>query len=172
LVGLASKDLVERVFNSPVAAAFFLILTAGILAISERLGKRTRAMESIDWKDSLWIGFAQAISIFPGVSRSGATICGGMLRNLGRPAATRFAMLLSIPIMLSAGFLASLDLVHVPHFSSLLQVFLPGFVASAVTGYLAIRWLLRYLTRHSLYVFSIYCVILSLFVLGRVFLGE
>ncbi len=172
LVGLALKGLVERVFNSPVAAASFLLLTAGILAISERLGKRTRSTESIDLKDALWVGCAQAISIFPGVSRSGATICGGMLRDLERPAATRFAMLLSIPIMLAAGLLAGIDLAHIPHFTSLMKVFVPGFIASAITGYLAIRWLLRYLTRHPLYVFSVYCIMLSLFVLGMVFLGE
>ena len=168
-IGLALKNTVERAFASPVAAACFLLLTAGILVIAERLGKRTRALENLNWKDALWIGFAQAISIFPGISRSGATISGGMLRDLERPAATRFAMLLSIPIMLSAGLLAGLDLLQFPHFTSLLKVFIPGFLASAITGYLSIRWLLHYLAHHPLYLFSIYCAAFSLFVLGIAF---
>jgi undecaprenyl-diphosphatase len=143
-----------------------LLLTAGLLVVAERLGKRTRNLESMSWKDALWIGFAQAISIFPGISRSGSTITGGMLLDLERPAATRFAMLLSIPIMLSAGLLAGLDLMQIPHFASLLKVFIPGFIAAAITGYLAVRWLLNYLTHHPLYGFSIYCTIISLLVLG------
>ena len=172
VVGLVMKDIVEQAFANPVASAFFLLLTAGMLTIAERVGKRTRTMENLSWIDALWIGCAQVFAIFPGVSRSGATISGGMTRDLERPAATRFAMILSIPIMLSAGLLAGLDLLQIPHFTGLLKVFAPGLLASAITGYLSIRWLLRYLARHPLYVFSIYCTLLALFVLGIAFLGE
>jgi undecaprenyl-diphosphatase len=172
MIGLYIKDLVERAFASPIAAAAFLFLNAIVLTIAERAGKRTRSMESLSWKDALWVGCAQALAIFPGISRSGATISGGMLRNLERPSATRFAMLMSIPIMLSAGFLTGIDLLRNPHLTSLLKVFVPGFLASAITGYLSIRWLLRYLASHTLYVFSIYCTFIALFVLGIVVLGN
>ena len=73
---------------------------------------------------------------------------------------------MSMPIMLAAGLLAGKDLIGLPDLGSLLPVFIPGFIASAVTGYLAIRWLLGYLVRHSLYVFSIYCAALGLLVLA------
>jgi undecaprenyl-diphosphatase len=161
LVGLALKDLVEQAFSNPTGAAGFLLLTAGLLLVAERVGKRQRGVEEINWKDALWMGVAQALSIFPGVSRSGATITGGMLRDLKRPDAARFSFLMSIPIMLAAGLLAGKDLLNVPNFTSLLPVFIPGFIAAAVTGYLAIRWLLDYLTHKPLYVFSIYCTLLA-----------
>jgi undecaprenyl-diphosphatase len=172
VIGLFFKDSVERVFNNPIAAAAFLFLNAMILTIAERAGKRIRSMENLSWKDALWVGCAQVFAIFPGISRSGATISGGILRDLERPSATRFAMLMSIPIMLSAGLLTGLDLLKNPHLTSLLKIFIPGFLTSAITGYLSIRWLLRYLTRHPLYIFSIYCTIIALIILGIALLGN
>lgn len=164
--GLAIKDLVEQAFASPIAVAGFLLITAALLVVAERAGKRNRDLEALNWIDALWIGFGQAIAIFPGVSRSGATISAGMTRDLERPAAARFAFLMSIPIMLAAGLLAGLDLVQIPGFAELLPVFIPGFIAAAVTGYLSIRWLLGFLVRGSLYGFAVYCILLALIVLG------
>ncbi len=97
IFGLLVKDKVEAAFQSPVATALFLLGTAAILFISEWIGKRTRPLESLTWKDALWIGCAQAISIFPGISRSGSTIAGGLLRNIERKSAARFSFLMSIP---------------------------------------------------------------------------
>jgi undecaprenyl-diphosphatase len=165
LAGLLLKDAVESAFGSPRITALFMFLTAGLLVLAERVGKRTRTLDTLNWKDAVWIGFFQAISIFPGVSRSGSTISGGMTRNLERPASARFAFLMSIPIMLAAGLLASLDIVRTPDLGSSMLIFIPGFIAAAVTGYLAIRWLLRFLNQHTLYDFAIYCVALGLFVL-------
>lgn len=165
LGGLLLKDLVERVFDSPQITALFLFGTAGLLVIAEKVGKRNRELESLNWKDALWIGVFQAIAIFPGVSRSGATITGGMTRNLVRPAAARFAFLMSIPIMLAAGLLASVDMARTPDLGSSLLVFIPGFIAAAVTGYLTIRWLIKYLVQHTLYDFAIYCVAAGLITL-------
>jgi undecaprenyl-diphosphatase len=168
LAGLLLKDQVERAFSSPSVTAFFLLITATLLVIAERVGKRNRSMESMGWKDSLIIGIFQAISIFPGISRSGSTITGGMVRDLERPSAARFAFLMSVPIMLAAGLLGGLDLLKIPDLSSVLPVFLPGLIASAVVSYLAIGWLLRFLNRYPLYVFAIYCVGLSLLIFGTV----
>ncbi len=165
LIGLALKDVVEQAFVSPLALAFFLLVTAGFLVVAERMGRRVHSLEQVDWKDALWIGLAQAVSIFPGVSRSGATISGGMGRGLERPAAARFAFLMSIPIMLAAGLLAGKDLATASGFGAMLGVFIPGLIASAIVSYFAIRWLLRYLLRHSLYVFAAYCAILAIVIL-------
>ncbi len=161
VIGLLLKDQVEAVFDSPTITAFFLLITAALLVVAEKVGKRNRSLKELDWKDSLTIGFFQAIAIFPGISRSGSTITGGMIRNLERPPAARFAFLMSIPIMLAAGLLGTVDLLEIPNLSSLLPVFIPGFIASAVVSFLAIGWLLRYLNKHPLYVFAIYCVGLS-----------
>lgn len=161
LAGLLVKDLVEAAFASPAAASGFLLVTAALLLVVERMGKRQQTVENLSWLDALLIGVFQALAVFPGISRSGSTIAGGMLRGLQRPAAARFAFLMSVPIMLAAGLLALLDLRSVPGLSSLLPVFIPGFLISAVTGYLSIRWLLHFVVHRPLYVFSVYCVLLS-----------
>ena len=161
VIGLLLKDQVEAAFDSPTITAFFLLITAALLVVAEKVGKRNRSLNELDWKDSLTIGFFQAIAIFPGISRSGSTITGGMIRNLERPPAARFAFLMSIPIMLAAGLLGVKDLLEVPNVTSLMVVFIPGFIASAVVSFLAIGWLLRFLNKYPLYVFAIYCVGLS-----------
>jgi len=165
LVGLAIKDLVEQAFASPLAVAIFLLVTAGMLVLAENLGGLEKDLVEVNWKDALFIGLAQAIAIFPGVSRSGATITGGMLRGLKRPAAARFAFLMAIPIMLAAGLLAGKDLTEIAGFSRLLPVFLPGLLASAIVSYLSIRWLLAYLKKRRLYVFAAYCALLGLIIM-------
>ena len=161
LAGVLFKDMVEQAFSSPLATALFLILTAGFLVLAEILGKRVRQLEHITWLDALVIGIFQAVSLFPGVSRSGSTITGGMLRNLDRRSAARFSFLMSVPVMLGAGALTTLDLFQVPNFTAQLPTLVLGFVTAAVVGYLSIRWLLGYLTRHSLFAFAIYCLVLS-----------
>jgi len=167
ILGLLLKEHVERAFASPRTTGFFLIGTALILLIAEKAGKRNVDLEDIDWKDALWIGFSQVLAIFPGISRSGATIAGGMTRNLNRPSAARFSFLMSIPVMLAAGGLAMLDLIDLQQSMSasgstnLLLTFIPGFIAAAITGYLSIRWLIGYLKKHPLYVFAIYCVVVG-----------
>lgn len=161
VIGLLIKDMVEAAFSSPAATAALLLVTAALLVTAERIGSRKRSLEGITWQDALVIGFFQVISIFPGVSRSGSTIVGGMSRQLDRASAARFSFLMSIPIMLAAGGLATLDMLEIPNLGSVLPVFIPGFIAAAVTGYLAIRWLLQYLTRRPLYGFAVYCTLLS-----------
>ncbi|MDD5467032.1 MAG: undecaprenyl-diphosphatase UppP [Anaerolineales bacterium] len=165
VVGLAFKDAIEGFFSNPAAIGFFLICTALLLVLAERNGKRQRRIDQLTWKDALWIGFFQVLSLLPGVSRSGATIAGGMTRDLQRPVATRFAFLMSIPVLLSAGLLAGLNLAQSPDLGRELPVFLSGFVASAATSYLAIRWLLAYVKHHSLYIFAAYCALLGTTVL-------
>lgn len=166
VLGLALKDIVERAFASLTATAVALLLTAALLVIAEKIGRRDRSLENVTWKDAIWIGFFQVFAIFPGVSRSGATISGGMTRDLKRPAAARFSFLMSIPIMLAAGLVASIDLINIPNLATLLPIYIPGFISAVVVGYLAIRWLIGYLSKHSLYIFAIYCAFVGLISLG------
>ena len=147
----------EKAFNSPIATAIFLLVTAALLVVSERVGKRSRALSDIIWIDAVWIGISQILALFPGISRSGATITGGMTRNLDRPDAARFSFLMSIPIMIAAGFFASIELTQLPNTIELLPAFAAGFIAAAITGYISIRWLLRFLIKNTLNVFAIYC---------------
>ena len=165
LFGILIKDQVEAVFSDARASALFLIGTAFLLLVSERIGRRNRPLESMTWLDALWIGIAQAIAIFPGISRSGSTIAGGLARHLDRTSAARFSFLMSVPVMLAAGMLAVLDLLDIPNLVQFLPVVMAGFVTAAVVGYLSIRWLLSYLVRHSLSSFAFYCLALSVVVL-------
>lgn len=164
VVGLLGKDVVESAFGSPKATGIFLIGTALLLVIAETVGQRRRQMEEITWRDALWIGFFQVLALLPGVSRSGSTIAGGMTRHLNRPSAARFSFLMSVPVMLGAGVLALKDLMNLPATAQLLMPLLVGFLAALISGYIAIRWLLAYLGKHSLYVFAIYCAMLGLLV--------
>ena len=165
--GLVFSNLVEKIFSTPaLAAAIRLLTTAVLLVIAERFGKRSRQIESVDWKDALWIGLAQVLSVFPGASRSGSTIAGGMTRHLDRPSAARFAFLLAVPVMLAAGGYETLKLFKSPQMvTSILPQIIVGFVVAAIVGYFAIRWLLKYLTRRPLYDFAIYCTALGLITL-------
>jgi undecaprenyl-diphosphatase len=165
IFGVTIKKTVEAAFSDPIATAILLLFTGLFLFLAERFSRRSRVMETLNWKDALWIGVAQAVSIFPGISRSGATISGGLTRNLDRLSAGRFAFLMSVPIMLAAGLLASLDLVSTPLVDGFLPLVLVGFLTAAVVGYFAIHWLLGFLTRRPLYVFSLYCALLGLGVL-------
>ena len=134
IVGLGIKDWVEAAFNSVSETAFELLITAVLLVVAERIGRRDRSLKDFNWLDALVMGFFQVIAIFPGVSRSGSTIVGGMIRNLDRAAAARFSFLMSIPIMLAAGLLSTLDLVQMPNLAGFLPQIMIGFVTSAVVG--------------------------------------
>lgn len=165
LAGIFLKDRVEAAFNNPRITAIFLFVTAFFLLGSEFLGRQRRKLEDFGWLDALVTGMFQAFSIFPGISRSGSTITGGMLRHFERPAAARFAFLMSIPIMLAAGIFSIPDLLDVPDLGGFLPLLITGFVAAAIVGYLSIHWLLRFLNKKSLIYFAAYCVLLGSLVL-------
>jgi undecaprenyl-diphosphatase len=164
--GILFKPLVEQLFKNPLLEAFIrLSMTAVLLLIAEKIGQHNRELDSLNWKDALWIGCAQVLSIFPGVSRSGTTIAGGMTRQFVRPAAARFSFLMSIPVMLLAGLYEMRDVFNIQGMISYLPAILAGFITAAIVGYLSIRWLLTFLARSPLYIFIIYCATLSLLIL-------
>ncbi len=160
--GYLLKSAVEALFKTPLLeAAIRLLITAVVLALAEWMGKRSRNLEKMTWLDALTIGIAQVIAVFPGASRSGTTISGGMARGLDRKSAARFAFLMSVPVMLAAGGYQSLDLLKMPGLGAFLPLLAIGFVTAAIVGWLAVKWLLGYLNKHSLYTFSIYCAVVG-----------
>ena len=161
LAGLLLKDRVEAVFDSPVITAILLLGTAALLVLAELFSKKEKSLDELTWQDTLIVGVFQALAIFPGISRSGATISGGLLKGYTREAAARFSFLLSIPIMLAAGLLSVIDLVQAEFFLDFLPTLVVGFVVAGVIGYLSIRWLLNYVKKNSFYGFAIYCVVIS-----------
>jgi len=161
IAGVLFKGLVERAFGSPLAAGLFLLGTAALLIIAERVGKRNRSVDTVNWLDGLIIGLFQVISLLPGISRSGSTISGGMIRNLDRQSAARFSFLMSVPVMIGAGAVAVVDLIRSPTFAMQIPTLIAGFIISAIVGYLSIRWLLSYLIKHPLNYFAIYCLVIT-----------
>ncbi len=165
VVGLLTKDLIESAFASARATGFFLLITALLLVVAERVGRRSRSMKEIGRLDALWIGCSQVLALLPGISRSGATIAGGMTRNLDRSSAARFSFLMSVPVLFGAGLLACRDLFALPAADHFMLPLAAGFLAALISGYAAIRWLIAYLSNHSLYVFAGYCLLVGLYII-------
>jgi undecaprenyl-diphosphatase len=161
LAGLFLKERIEDAFTRPADAGALLIVTAVILAVSEKISKKSRNITTLNWSDAVVMGISQALSIFPGVSRSGSTISGGLLKNLDRKTAGQFAFLMAVPIMAAAGLLSLIDLIKISNLTQFLPVMTVGFLTAGIIGFFTIRWLLEYITNHSLLPFAIYCLILG-----------
>ena len=155
--GILFKSFFESFFDKPALAAVFLIITGALLVAAEAFAKGRKKTKKISLGAAVLIGAFQAVAILPGISRSGATISAGMFAGLGRKDATRFAFLLSIPIIAGTTVLKIKDALEASGGVSAITAAVPGAIAAAVTGVLAIHFLLKYLTKHKLTVFSIYC---------------
>ena len=163
LAGYLLKDAVEALFRQPMLQASIRLFAAAVLlTLAELLTKKNRTLESMTWLDALFIGVMQIIAVFPGASRSGTTISGGMFRGFDRPSAARFAFLMSVPVMLAAGGYEMLDVIQMPNLGQFLPLLAVGFVTAAVVGWFAIKWLIDYLSKRSMYVFAIYCAVVGI----------
>jgi undecaprenyl-diphosphatase len=155
IAGVALGEFFEDAFARPYESCIELVITGFILLAVERLGERAARAE-LDVPRAAGIGVAQALAILPGISRSGATIGAGLWFGMTREEATRFSFLLAVPAILGAGVLdlaqGELD-TSAPGFA--------GFVAAALSSYVAIDFLLRFVRTHSLRIFAAY-----LFVVG------
>jgi undecaprenyl-diphosphatase len=156
LLGLLFKPFFEGLHRSPPVVAAILLAAAGLIFAVEYAGRRARDLSTLTWVDAIVIGSSQALALLPGVSRSAATISGGLARGLDRPAAARFSFLMSIPVLFAAGLVAIKDLVEIPNFTGYLPSLALGMAAAGVVGWVSIRWLLGYLARHSMNAFAWY----------------
>jgi undecaprenyl-diphosphatase len=162
LAGYFLKAAVEALFEQPMLQASIRLFSAAILlTLAEWLSKKNRALDSMTWLDALIVGLFQIIAVFPGASRSGSTISGGMFRGFDRPSAARFAFLMSVPVMLAAGGYEMLDVIQMPNLGEFLPLLAVGFVTAAIVGWFAIKWLIDYLSKRSLYGFAIYCAVVG-----------
>jgi undecaprenyl-diphosphatase len=156
---VTGRAAVDRV-GAPLTA-LLLVGTAALLlsaeAVYRRRPDRRRGMESISVMDALVIGLFQALAIFPGISRSGATIGAGMFRGLSREASARFSFLLSLPAILGAAIIALPDLAP----EADLGPFVVGAATAAVAGFAAIAFLLSYLRTRTMRPFALYCVVVA-----------
>ncbi len=178
IAGLAMEDYVETHLRSPLIPAVTLVIFALVLFLAERKGKQNRNLKELAWADCLWIGASQALALIPGVSRSGITISTALIRDVNRAAAARFSFLLSTPIIVGAGILQGWHLgkevlrsggsaagngAGPVEFQWI--VLAVGLITAAVTGFLCIRYFLRYLQTHTFTPFVVYRIILAALIL-------
>ncbi len=156
-VGVVFKEELERFFSAPAVAGAGLLVTALFLIAAARWGRGERPLGALSRSEALVIGCFQAIAIIPGVSRSGATIAAALLLGLAGPAAARFSFLLSLPAVAGAALLEAPRMAGTPG----LPVFILGAAAAALSGYLAIAWMMRLLQKRILRPFALYCAVLG-----------
>jgi undecaprenyl-diphosphatase len=162
IFGFAFSDQIESGARSLYLIGSALIAFSFVMILAERIGTRERSLEDLDGRDGAYIGFAQALALVPGVSRSGATISAGLLRGFDRVAAARYSFLLSVPAVVLSGLF---ELRHVGGDGASVEATVIATLVSFVSGYVAIAWLLRYLGSHSLGIFVAYRIPLGILVL-------
>ena len=176
VLGLAFSRAIKAHLFAPVPVACAFVAGALVILWAERRQKtrpetiRIVRVDDMRWTDALKVGFAQALALVPGTSRSGATIIGGMLFGLSRPAATEFSFFLAIPTLLAA---CAYDLLKNRALLSTddLQGFAIGFVAAFISAFLCVRWLIRYVSRHDFVPFAWYRIAFGLIVLYTAWSG-
>lgn len=167
VVGFLLKDVMDSLFSNPILiAAIRLLMSAVLLGAVEYIGRHDRKLESASWMDALVIGFFQILAIFPGASRSGSSIAGGILRGFDRPSAARMAFLMSVPILTAAGIYETYRVIELPDTTEFLPYLVIGFVTAGVVGWLALKWLMGFLRDHSIYSFAVYCAVVGLICLA------
>jgi undecaprenyl-diphosphatase len=147
-----------------------LIVVALLMWWGEKVGELKKPLTGISLADAVIVGCAQAFALLPGVSRSGSTITAGLFRNMTREAAVRFSFLLSTPLIAGAALLKAHELRKEGLPAGMQTPFLVGVLISAVVGYIAIAWLIRYLQSNSLKVFIIYRIVVGVIVIGLAFM--
>lgn len=162
IIGAFGESEIEAIFrDNPLSIATALMLMGVVLWAADRLGKRTRSYETLKPWEAITIGLAQALALIPGVSRSGATLTAGLGMGLSRDAAARFSFLMSAPITLGAALWSFRHLIKSPpsvHFMILMAI---GLVTSGVVGYLCISFMLNYIKKHSMTLFTVYRLVLG-----------
>jgi undecaprenyl-diphosphatase len=178
IAGVLFESKLDELFHQPnaphntaamIAMGTIIVLLGTILFIVERVARHLRELRQVSLKDAILVGCAQALAIFPGVSRSGSTITAGLMVGLERESAARFSFLLAAPIIAGAGAKSALEVVGSLRQGSMppseLVYFAVGFVAALISGYLCIKVLLAFLQAHSTDIFVYYRWLLGVFVI-------
>lgn len=162
-IGAIFSGVFEAAYANPKQVAAELLVTAAILVSTERFRSADRPVTALSIREAVVVGLAQALAIFPGISRSGTTIATGMWRGLSRSEAARFSFLLSAPIIFGAAAWQTLQVILDGETisSDELTAMAVGFTASLIVGYLSIWGLMRLLRQRRLYGFAIYCALVG-----------
>jgi undecaprenyl-diphosphatase len=165
IIGLGFKDIIEGALTKNLyVICFSLILLALVLALAEKIADHKKDITEVKIIDALIVGIAQAFALIPGSSRSGTTITGGLLIGLKRESAARFSFLLSIPAIFASGLLELKESLKFLDSAVTLNLIVATMV-SAICGYLAIDFLLKYLRKNSTFVFIYYRIVIGIIIL-------
>lgn len=161
IIGLGFKDIIEGALTKNLYVIGISLIALGIiLAIAERSGKFKKNLKDIKWYDALIVGFAQSLALIPGSSRSGTTITAGIFLGFKRETAARFSFLLSVPAILGSGLLQLYEAIEYIDSSGVVTLVIAT-LASAISGYLTIGFLLKFLKSNSTYVFVFYRIFIG-----------
>ena len=163
IAGLTVEDLAETTFRSPLLIAINLMVMGVILWAVDRFSRMDRPLDRMRLKDAVVIGLIQCLALLPGVSRSGSTITGGRFLGFDRQAAAVFSFLMSFPVTLAAAVLKAPDAFTNGTDASTIFI---GIAAAAVSSWLAIAVLLRFVTKHSFGIFAVYRLVLGVVILA------
>jgi undecaprenyl-diphosphatase len=164
-IGVVFKDKVEAAFNSPNMVGIFLMITGIVLLSTHAIKKGAKTINS---KNGLIIGMAQAVALLPGISRSGMTISAGLFQKVDPAQAAEFSFLLSLPAVFGAAVLKSFQLMKTGLEVKEIDHYLLGMLFAFGVGYLSITWLLKIIKKGQFFYFGIYCLAVGL--LGAIFL--
>ncbi len=165
LAGILLEKKVDTTFRTPAVMGIFLIVLAVILLIAENTSKRTKTLEDINWKNSQTIGWAQALALVPGASRSGVTLTAGLFCGLDRESAARFSFLLSIPAITAAGLYKLVKAVKLGGFKGEATMDVIAAVVAGIVAYAVINWFLGYMKKHNTGIFILYRIALGIVLL-------
>jgi undecaprenyl-diphosphatase len=171
VVGFLGRDLVAGPLRSLWVVAGALVAWSAVMLLAERLGTRRRGEGELTLRDAVVVGLVQCVALVPGVSRSGATISAGLLRGLDRVSATRLSFFLSIPALTAAGAYEAVGSAGAVSGSVGWGPTVVATLVSLVVAYACIAWLLRFVARHPITVFTGYRVVLGVVVAGLLATG-
>ena len=173
VLGFLFEDQIQTSGRNLWVIGSTLIVFGLVLAAAERYGQQRRPLQQLTVTDGVVMGLAQAMALVPGVSRSGGTISAGLFLGLTRPTAVRYSFLLAIPAVIAAGLFQIPDVFAVggPGLQPSVAQMVVATLIAAVVGYAAIAWLLRYVERHSVYLFVWYRLALGIVVLALLATG-
>lgn len=167
VIGLLFHNAIEEKLFNPIVVAVMLVIGGVIIWLVEKFKPApvTHDIDSMTFRQAFWVGCAQAVSVIPGTSRSGATIIGGLLLKLDRKVATEFSFFLAMPVMVCA---TGLDIYKYHDVLTLdeIWVILTGFVVSFFAGFVAVKFLVGYVGKHDFIPFAIYRILFGLVLLG------
>ncbi len=162
LAGILFESTFEGLFSNVIIVGFFLIITGFLLWGSEMMSRKIedkKSLKNMTLKNSIIIGIAQACAIAPGISRSGATISAGLFLGVDKELAARYSFLLSIPAILGAALVQAKDISSLMDIGSAAAI--AGFIAAIISGYLAVRFMLKLIKERNLLPFAYYCWIIG-----------